>query len=210
MTHVVLLGDSVFDNASYVRGGADVLTHLRGLAPGGWRATLAAVDGSVVGDVSGQLKRVPDDATHLVVSSGGNDALMQAGILQEGARSAAEVLGRLADVAEGFESDYRRMLGALHSAGKPSAVSTIYYPRMEDPLVQRLAVAALATFNDVITRAAFEAGLPLLDLRLICDEDSDYANPIEPSVAGGAKIARAVVRLVSAHDFTQRRTQVFV
>jgi len=210
MTHVVLLGDSVFDNAAYVRGGADVITHLRALAPEGWRATLAAVDGSVVGDVQGQLKKVPEDATHLVVSAGGNDALMQAGILREGARSAAEVLGRLADVAEAFESDYRRMLDALRSKGKPAAVSTIYFPRMEDALVQRLACAALATFNDVITRAAFAAGLPLLDLRLICNEDSDYANPIEPSDAGGAKIARAILRLVSEHDFTQRRTQVFV
>lgn len=210
MTHVVLLGDSVFDNAAYVGGGADVVTHLRALAPEGWRATLAAVDGSVVGDVPGQLKRVPDDATHLIVSTGGNDALMQAGILEERAQSSAEVLNRLAGVAEVFESGYRRMLGALRSPGKPSAVCTIYYPRMEDPLIRRLACAALATFNDVITRAAFEAGLPLLDLRLICDEDSDYANPIEPSDAGGAKIARAILGLVSEHDFTQRRTQVFV
>src|ERR1700749_1031616 len=102
MTHVVLLGDSIFDNAAYVVVGADVIPHLRALAPEGWRATLAAVDGSVVGDVAGQLKRVPDDSTHLIVSAGGNDALMQVGILEEGARSAAEVLGRLAGVGEGF------------------------------------------------------------------------------------------------------------
>ncbi|HVF67568.1 MAG TPA: SGNH/GDSL hydrolase family protein [Pyrinomonadaceae bacterium] len=210
MAHIVLLGDSVFDNAAYVRGGADVITHLRALVPEGWRVTLAAVDGSVVLDVPRQLESVSDDATHLVVSTGGNDALMQSDILREGARSSAEVLNRLAGVADVFESDYKRMLEALRSAGRPAAVSTIYYPRMEDALVQRLAVAALATFNDVITRAAFAAGLPLLDLRLICDEDSDYANPIEPSVAGGAKIARAVLRLVSEHDFTRRRTQVFV
>lgn len=210
MTHVVLLGDSVFDNAAYVGGGADVVTHLRALAPEGWRATLAAVDGSVALDVPRQLEGVPDDATHLVVSAGGNDALMQSDILREGARSSAEVLNRLAGVAEAFESDYRRMLDALLAHGRPAAVSTIYYPRMEDALVQRLAVAALATFNDVITRAAFGAGLPLIDLRLVCNEDTDYANPIEPSEAGGAKIARAIVRLVSEHDFTQRRTQVFV
>jgi lysophospholipase L1-like esterase len=210
MTHVVLLGDSVFDNASYVGGGADVVTHLRALAPEGWRATLKAVDGSVVNHVAWQLETTPEDATHLIVSAGGNDALVNAGILGEGAESFAEVLERLADVAEAFESDYLRMLDELRSTGKPSAVCTIYYPRMEDPVVQRLAVAALSTFNDVITRAAFGAGLPLLDLRLVCDEDSDYANPIEPSEAGGAKIARAILRLVSEHDFTQRRTQVFV
>jgi lysophospholipase L1-like esterase len=210
MTHIVILGDSVFDNAAYVGGGADVVTHLRARTPEGWRATLAAVDGSVALDVPRQLETVPDDATHLVVSSGGNDALTNAGILGEYAQSFAEVLGRLADVAEVFEDDYRRMLDALRSTGKPAAVCTIYNPRMEDARVQRLAVAALATFNDVITRAAFEAGLPLIDLRLVCNEDSDYANPIEPSEAGGAKIARAIVSLVSGHDFTQRRTQVFV
>jgi lysophospholipase L1-like esterase len=210
MTHVVLLGDSVFDNASYVGGGADVVTHLRALAPEGWRATLKAVDGSVVSHVAWQLETAPEDATHLIVSAGGNDALMNAGMLGEGAESFAEVLNRLADVAEAFESDYRRMLEALRSTGKPAAVSTIYYPRMEDASVQRLAVSALSTFNDVITRAAFGAGLPLLDLRLICNEDSDYANPIEPSEAGGAKIARAIVRLVSENDYRQRRTQVFV
>ena len=210
MAHIVLLGDSVFDNAAYVRGGADVVTHLRALAPEGWRATLLAVDGSVVLDVPGHLEGVPDDATHLVVSTGGNDALVNAGMLGEYAESFAEVLGRLADVAEVFEDDYRRMLDALRAKERPAAVCTIYYPRMEDARVQRLAVAALATFNDVITRAAFEAGLPLIDLRLVCNEDADYANPIEPSEAGGAKIARAILRLVSGHDFTQRRTQVFV
>jgi lysophospholipase L1-like esterase len=210
MTHVVLLGDSVFDNASYVGGGADVVTHLRGLVPEGWRATLKAVDGSVVNHVSWQLETLPEDATHLIVSVGGNDALMNAGILGEGAESFAEVLDRLAGVAEAFESDYRRMLDALLAAAKPVAVSTIYYPRMDDARVQRLACAALATFNDVITRAAFETGLPLIDLRLICNDAADYANPIEPSEAGGAKIASAIVKLVAAHDFTQRRTQVYV
>jgi lysophospholipase L1-like esterase len=210
VTHIVLLGDSVFDNAAYVGGGADVSTHLRALVPRGWRATLAAVDGSVALDVPRHLESVPDDATHLVVSTGGNDALTNAGILGEYAESFAEVLGRLADMAEVFEDDYRRMLDALRATGKPAAVCTIYYPRLEDARVQRLACAALATFNDVITRAAFGAGLPLIDLRLVCDEDSDYANPIEPSEAGGAKIARAILKLVAEHDFTHRRTQVFV
>jgi hypothetical protein len=47
-------------------------------------------------------------------------------------------------------------------------------------------------FNDVILRAAFQQSLAVIDLRLICSEPSDYANPIEPSGSGGAKIARAI------------------
>jgi hypothetical protein len=51
-------------------------------------------------------------------------------------------------------------------------------------------------FNDVITRAAFARGLPLIDLRLICSEPSDYANPIEPSAQRGDKIAAAIAAMV--------------
>ncbi|HEY0169417.1 MAG TPA: SGNH/GDSL hydrolase family protein [Pyrinomonadaceae bacterium] len=210
MTHVALLGDSIFDNAAYVRGGADVVTHLRRLAPEGWGATLLAVDGSVVEGVRAQLVRVPAEATHLVVSVGGNDALLQSGILDERAGSSAEVLSRLADVAEEFESGYRGMLEAARSTGRPAAVCTVYYPRLPDPLAQRLAVTALTVFNDAIIRVAFASGVPLIDLRLVCDEDADYANPIEPSEAGGEKIARAILRLVSEHDFGNGRTEVFV
>ena len=45
--------------------------------------------------------------------------------------------------------------------------------------------------NDKI-RQTFARGLTLIDLRLICNEDADFANPIEPSARGGAKIAQAI------------------
>ena len=210
MKHIVLLGDSVFDNAAYVRGGADVITHLRGQVPAGWKATLKAVDGSVTQGVQRQLAALPADATNLVVSVGGNDALRRADLLEQRARSMAEAVDRLAEVAEEFQGRYRELLRALLGAGLPAAVCTIYYPRFDEPLRQRLAVTALAVFNDVIIREAFRAGLPLLDLRLICDRDEDYANPIEPSEAGGRKIAAAIVRMVSEYRPGSGRTEVFV
>ena len=39
MPHVVLIGDSIFDNAAYTRGGPDVVSQVRGLLPRGWEAT---------------------------------------------------------------------------------------------------------------------------------------------------------------------------
>ncbi|HEV2148519.1 MAG TPA: SGNH/GDSL hydrolase family protein [Longimicrobiaceae bacterium] len=209
MKHVVLLGDSVFDNAAYVRGGPDVVAQLRERLPEGWRATLAAVDGAVTGHVEGQLRRVPEDAGFLVVSAGGNDALAHVDILGRGTRSMAEALELLAGIAGSFEERYRAMVRSVLAAGLPAALCTVYYPRFPDRQEQRLAVTALTVFNDAILRAAFEAGLPVLDLRLICDEDADYANPIEPSAQGGAKIAGAVARLVAEHDFGRGRTGVF-
>jgi lysophospholipase L1-like esterase len=208
--HVVLLGDSVFDNAAYVGDGPDVVAQLRGALPEGWRATLRAVDGSVAPGVARQTRGLPADATHLVVSAGGNDALGHAGLLEERAGSMAEALGRLAAAAGQFERDYRAMLREVLGAGLPAAVCTVYNPRFPEATLQRLAVAALTHFNDAILRAAFEAGLPVIDLRLVCDSDADYANPIEPSTRGGAKIARAIAGLVAGHDFARRRTEVFI
>ena len=193
-----------------VARGEAVIDHLRRLAPLDWKCTLRAVDGSVTEDVDRQLAQIPPDATHLVVSVGGNDALQHSGILEKRAQWVAEVLGELADIAEAFEAQYRRMLAQALRPGLPTVVCTIYYPRFDDPTFQRLAVTASAVFNDVILRAAFANGLPVIDLRLICDEDADYANPIEPSSAGGRKIAQAILPALTNHDFGRGRTEVFV
>lgn len=74
----------------------------------------------------------------------------------------------------------------------------------------KVAVAALASFNDVIIRHAFLAGLPLIDVRYVCDADADYANSIEPSEAGGAKIARAIIQVANEYDFTSKKTTVLL
>src|SRR5262249_27028557 len=76
--------------------------------------------------------------------------------------------------------------------------------------VRRRAVTALAVFNDAIIREALTAGVPLCDLRLICTAEADYANPIEPSVVGGAKIAAAIARAVCEPACTRGRPHGFI
>lgn len=120
--HVVLLGDSIFDNAAYVAGGPDVVTQVARALPAGWTATLLAVDGAVITGVEQQLARLPVDATHLVVSVGGNDALGHSDLLERRATSSPQVLGWLADAASAFEQRYRAMLAAL---GATTAASTL-------------------------------------------------------------------------------------
>ena len=201
MPHVVLLGDSIFDNAAYVRGGPDVVTQLAALLPAGWRATLAAVDGDVIADVARQLARVPADATHLVVSVGGNDALGHVGLLERSASSSAQVLGWFADAAEAFEARYWQMLARVLARRLPTTLCTIYNGNLGPP-TQRLATTALAIFNDAILRAAAAHALPVIELRHVCTEPADYANPIEPSTRGGEKIARAIVAAVAGRSAT--------
>jgi hypothetical protein len=210
MSHVVLIGDSIFDNGAYVGRGPDVVRQLREALPAGWTATLCAVDGAVTGTVRPQLARLPADATHLVLSVGGNDALGHIHILEDAARSIADALNRMAAIGDAFERDYRTMLDAVAGRSLPLAVCTIYNPRYSESRLQRLAMTGLTIFNDAIVREAFARGLALIDLRLVCDEDADYANPIEPSSRGGAKIAAAIARLLTEHDFTRRRAEAFV
>jgi hypothetical protein len=208
--HVVLLGDSILDNGAYVRGGPDVVRQLRRLLPHEWKATLCAVDGATIADVPDQFRRIPAEATHLVLSVGGNDALGHVDILERRASSWPEVLDGLADMAARFERRYRDLLAQVIARDLPLVLCTIYLPRFPDPDLQRRASTALAVFNDAILRAAFERGLPVIDLRLVCTDDADYANPIEPSERGGEKIARAIKRATVGREPVSRRASEIV
>ncbi|MFN3389265.1 MAG: GDSL-type esterase/lipase family protein [Allosphingosinicella sp.] len=197
MGHVILLGDSIFDNGAYVGGAPDVVRQVRGKLPFGWKASLLARDGAVTRSVLAQLDSLPGDATHLVISAGGNDALGASGVLSQSVGNVAEAVSLLEIAQSRFAADYARTVEAAVARGLPLALCTIYDtpPSGAD---YRLLRTALAIFNDVITREAFARALPLIDLRLICGEDEDYANPIEPSARGGDKIAAAIAAFAAA------------
>ncbi len=210
MAHVVLFGDSIFDNKAYVgENGKDVITHLRERLPNDWQATLKAVDGSLIENVTEQLLDIPFNTTHFVISTGGNNAIMNSDVLQMKAGNSAEVLKEIADRREIFERHYEKMLQNVLLKNLPTAVCTIYFPNFPEAIFQRLAVTALSVFNDVIIRQAIANNLPIIDLRLICNEAADYANAIEPSDKGGKKIAAKILELINKHEFSNRRTEVF-
>lgn len=209
MPHIVLLGDSVFDNAPYVAGGQEVIEKLRARLAPGWKATLLAQDGAVLAGVREQTTRLPRDPTHLFVSAGGNDALGFTPALSEAVSTVADALGLLAAIRREFERRYRGMLDHVLPLGLPTAICTIYDVRFPDAHLRETANTALNLLNDVITREAARQGLPLLDLRVLFDEDADFANPIEPSSQGGEKLARAVVEVVERHDFRRRLACLF-
>jgi hypothetical protein len=205
---IVLLGDSIFDNGAYTEGEPDVVRHLRGILPPSWRATLRAVDGSMTAGLPGQLPDVPPDSTHLVISVGGNDALSSRNLLARPVRSTAEALSLFSDRVEQFEGAYRAAIGEVLTLERDTTVCTIYNGNL-DAKEARLARIALMMFNDVILRVAVEHALRVIDLRLVCTEAGDYANPIEPSGRGGRKIARAVARGLGAVEGEVRGALVF-
>jgi hypothetical protein len=209
MGHVVLLGDSIFDNARYVPDQPAVIDQVRQALPRSWSATLLAIDGHVTAGVVNQLRGLPADASHLVVSAGGNDALGESSILGTEAETVEDALVLVHEVQTRFQRGYRAMLRALCAVGTPAGVCTVYDAI---PGLGPAEKTALAGFNEIILREAFLAGLPLIDLRLVCDLPADFSHvsPIEPSMVGGAKIARVIAELATTHDFARRKSTIYI
>ncbi|WP_442511724.1 SGNH/GDSL hydrolase family protein [Novipirellula sp. SH528] len=195
--HIVLLGDSIFDNKIYVPNGNSVHEHLLASLSSPNTASLVAVDGAVVGSVLRQIERIPDGATHLVLSVGGNDALyLQSSVMGESSDSVHSSLGKMKAALQIFDREYEQVISRLRCFNMPLTICTIYdcVPGLDDA-----SLAGLAIINDIITRTAFKNSLGLIDLRLLCNEPGDYSaiSPIEPSHEGGAKIVTAITQAFS-------------
>jgi lysophospholipase L1-like esterase len=202
--HIILLGDSIFDNAAYVPGEPCVIEQLSALLPSSDRASLLAVDGHVAADVADQLLKLPADATHLVLSVGGNDALGATDCLSEPVRNMMEGLSVLAAIRESFQREYGAVISALKATRKPVCICTIYEAI---PNLPRELRTALALFNDTIVRGALAAGFTIIDLREICTEVDDFSelSPIEPSAKGGNKVAAAIADRVLSDAHAPKR-----
>lgn len=197
--HLVLLGDSIFDNGNYVRRAESVRHHLQRTFGTTARATLVAVDGNITADILDQVARIPADATHLALGIGGNDMLKYFADMGQPAQSVNHALMLLSDVQREFAQRYDVALQAVLAWRLPVLVCTVYdaIPDLPPHLV-----TALSLFNDVITRAAMRHVLEILDLRELLRNREDYssASPIEPSEVGGAKIAEALARWVTPEE----------
>jgi hypothetical protein len=218
MKHIVLLGDSIFDNGSYVGyNELDVPNQLKSLVKNDCRVTNLAIDGHVTSHIATQLNNLPSDATHLFVSVGGNDALRHLLIFNETVDTIGDAFQKMYLIGENFQKAYSGMLDSVLVHKLPTTVCSIYYPKFDAQSLSRVelylpqqvnaeqlqqrAMAAESIFNDIIMFEVFKRNLPLIDLRVLCNKDEDYANPIEPSCIGGLKIANKIKEITMKHDF---------
>jgi hypothetical protein len=134
------------------------------------------------------------------LSIGGNDALNQIGIFDLRVKTCADAMLALANIVQEFETSYNRVLDAFLTLKLPLVVCAIYNGSFPDRNYQQCVQVAIALYNDVIIRLAAKRQLKVIDLRLVCSCPEDYANPIEPSAIGGAKIVDAILQVVQYHD----------
>jgi len=197
--HITLVGDSSFDNKTYVPDGNGVHEHLLDLLTPPDTASLVAVDDAVIRSVFPQIERIPTPSTHLILSVGGNDALyLRSSVMSELSESVHNSLAKMKAAIRNFEREYLQLVKELRRFRLPLTVCTIYdgVPGLDDA-----SLAGAAIINDFITRVAIDSELSLIDLRVLCNDAVDYleVSPIEPSHEGGAKISAAIVRAISDH-----------
>lgn len=208
--HVVLLGDSVLDNKAYVQANeSDVCTQLASSLGDTHRATLGAVDGSMTVNVADQLVKIPSDATHLVLSIGGNNIIDQLAYADAPASTTTESMIILSALLEQFRKLYHENLQDILKLGLPTIVCNMHNPPFEDDTILTVAVTALQAFNDCICQEVTQAGLPLIEMRSVCSDETDFADVIALSASGGQKLAQAIKQVLDTHDFSIKRTQIY-
>lgn len=193
--HIVLAGDSIFDNDIYVPGAPGVLDQLRASLPLDWSGTKVAIDGDCTRDVHHQFANLPPDATDLIISVGGNDALEFSYLLPL-IKTEDDLLQVTSKPLEIFRSQYREMLARAKQTGLRLFACTIYTAvPFENPHWQKWVPAALELFNRVIKDEAKFLGTPVLHIDAVCTDLKDFSviSPIEPSSKGGQKIVDLII-----------------
>ena len=201
--HLVLLGDAL-QNTDLGSGEIEGALVPRPRNP--WKLTVLQATQRLA---RGHVREIPEDATHVVISIEGAWAIEASGLLQGGTHTISEALETLCTAADEFEGILTGMIAAARETGLPTVVCTLVPARYANPAAHRVASTALAIFNDRVLRRAIAAGLHIVDLRLVCDEDGDYASETLLSRAGVRKAANVIRAALYEVSRSVARTRVY-
>ena len=203
MAYVSLLGDSIIDNKIYVNPGElSVKEHLE--EQSGYVFKQLAVDGHRTQDVINyQLDSLTNLSTHNVLSIGGNDLLSHMSFLQSSLElTVVELLEQTVGLLAPIKKRYRTIVENLSQQNPNVLLCTVYEGNlMGDPYYSNVAFASKAMvsmLNDIIFSTGSTFNVDVLELRNIFTKPEDYANPIEPSHKGGAKLSQNILKWVNS------------
>ena len=225
--NILLLGDSIIDNRTYVlEGELEVTAHLKKLYLDEPDVSITnnAVDGDTMYDLKNNHLDTPDveEASHTVVSIGGNDLLQNISFLQR-TSELSKIMGKDArigkwgvkelnpsrnrvfeetyfEIIKPFTKQYETIVANLSNHRAKLLLCTVYEGDLVDSDefsdVNNSSKTMVSVFNDIVYRTANKYGADVLELREIFVRPEDYANPIEPSHIGGGKLAKAIQKWV--------------
>ncbi|MFH1044824.1 MAG: hypothetical protein V1796_07250 [Pseudomonadota bacterium] len=205
--HVVLLGDALLDAYSGIDKTPGKFEDA--ILPGTRNQWKISVVSAAEVERAGPSLALPRDATHAMIFIEGNHAIEQSGLLDSRPDTYGQKLEQLSLAADEFERTLARLIHAAQAARLVIMVCTMFAPNYKDPVRQRTACAALAVFNDRVTKRAAEARVSLIDLRLTCNEPDDYDKPTLLSKSGVQKVANVIRFAMLELDAGARRSEVF-
>ena len=203
MNRVVLFGDSIIDNKTYVSHGEfSVLEHLENIS--NYEYIQVAYDGHTTFDVQNKQLHLStiEKPSHIVLSVGGNDLLQNLSYLSNGPISNVNeaVSGIQQHIFEPLEQRFETIIEELSSQRANLLICTVYEGDLgrtdEFKDVLDSSKIMVSSFNDIVYKTAKKYNADVLELREIFITSDDYANPIEPSHIGGEKLAKSIVEWI--------------
>ncbi len=162
-TNIVVLGDSILNNSSYVNADESILNLLKAKFSDD-NLYYFAEDGAKIKDIYSQLKKVPTMTDgYCFISVGGNDILEQL-------RSQMNI--------KTLMTEYTTMLAAVKKQIPQVYVLDIYVP----PSLSQAQKNALLEWNKLLPKPN------LLKVSTVLTKPADFVYTIEPSAEGGKKI----------------------
>jgi hypothetical protein len=188
---IVLLGDSILKNNSYVPDGkaVDNILEERSLKNDkNIELYSLAENNSKIVDVYSQINKIPLDinnkSTTIFLSSGGND-ILSFYVDQQGDPTDTEFLNTML-------ADYKKLIKSIQTRMDLCQIVLldVYYPT-SNQFVQYKPI--LEQWNSLIATYARENSLGLLQISQIVTSNDDFTLGIEPSEKGGEKIAQSIL-----------------
>ena len=203
MNRVVLFGDSIIDNKTYVSHGEfSVLEHLENIS--NYEYIQVAYDGHTTFDVQNKQLHLStiEKPSHIVLSVGGNDLLQNLSYLSNGPMSNVNdaITGIQQHIFEPLEQRFETIIEELSSQRANLLICTVYEGDLgrtdEFKDVLDSSKIMVSSLNDIVYKTAKKYKADVLELREIFISSDDYANPIEPSHIGGEKLAKSIVEWI--------------
>lgn len=179
--NVILMGDSVLNNANYVPEGKSVFDTLKTKLS---NILNVSKDGATMNDLYGQLDKIPinlnNEETYIFISAGGNN------ILNKGASLTSN------DVIQLF-NNYMDFLEALRAKLSNVQINIINLYLPANPRYQTYK-AAIDQWNQLINDNSSKIGAMynVVDLHSLLTRPEDFIYDIEPSETASEKIANLI------------------
>ena len=182
---IVLLGDSILKNNSYVsegKGVDNILEERKAIV-----VSLAENNSKIV-DIYGQINKIPIDinntSSFIFLSSGGND-ILSFYVDQHGDTTDTGFLNTML-------AAYKKLIKSIQTRMNNCQIVLvdIYYPTSNQFSQYR---PIIEEWNTLIAKYARENSLGLLQISQSVTSTEDFTLGIEPSEKGGAKIAQLIL-----------------